>query len=260
MLGLFKRNKRADDIQAKTVPTGPKGAIGFMIGDVHGCFDKLRDLLSKIEAECLAHPDCDAHIIFLGDLMDRGPNSREVIEFLSNFNPDYASVDFIMGNHEEVMLTVLDGDEEAMISWFQFGGKDCARSYGVSDLGAALYDPGRVLDDIQRAVPFEHIDFLRSFKDYRFFGDFLCVHAGIKPGVDMKAQAPADMRWIRKRFLDYKKRHPYMIVHGHSVVETAEVLSNRIPVDTGACHGGPLTALVVKDSELSFLRSAFEGH
>ncbi|WP_371396488.1 metallophosphoesterase family protein [Fretibacter rubidus] len=255
MFGLFNRRKAAAAVSNTVAPSGPNNAIGFMIGDVHGCFDALQELLMKIEDERRAHPERDADIIFLGDLMDRGPASKEVIAFLKDYNPDFANVHFIMGNHEEVMLQVLSGDTDAMMSWFQFGGKTCARSYGVESLGAVLMDPDRVISDIQRAVPEDHLEFIRGFKDYHMFGDFMCVHAGIKPGVALTEQSAADMRWIRKRFLDYKKPHPHMIVHGHSVVEAAEILPNRIAVDTGACHGGPLTALVVKDTSLSFLQS-----
>ena len=122
-------------------------------------------------------------------------------------------------------------------------------------MGAALINPEAFVGKIQRAVPKAHIDFLNGFEDYIVFGDFLCVHAGIKPGVTLDSQNPSDMRWIRKKFVDYTKPHPYMIVHGHTVVETAEVLSNRIPVDTGACHGGVLTALVVDGTKLEFLQS-----
>ena len=255
MFGLLKRRKAADAASQSGAPSGPNNAIGFMIGDIHGCFDALQILLGKIEVESRAHPDREAHIIFLGDLMDRGPASKAVIAFLKDYNPDFAQAHFIMGNHEEVMLQVLGGDIDAMMSWFQFGGKDCARSYGVESLGAVLMNPEIVLADIQRAVPKDHLDFIGGFKDFHMFGDFMCVHAGIKPGVALADQKSADMRWIRKRFLDYKKPHPHMIVHGHSVVETAEILPNRIAVDTGACHGGPLTALVVKDTSLSFLQS-----
>lgn len=252
MLSFFK-NKRKD--KAINAFSGPEGALGFMIGDVHGCFDAMIDLLGQIEAHCNAYPDKEAHIIFLGDLMDRGPDSQRVIEYLRSYQPNFASVRFIMGNHEEVMLNVVNGDADAMMSWFQFGGKACARSYGVTNLGEALLNPEDVVQAIQRAVPKVHVEFLRKFEVFILFGDFLCVHAGIKPGIKIESQSETDMRWIRKRFIDYKKPHPYMIVHGHTVVETAEVLSNRIPVDTGACHGGMLTALVVDGTNLSFLHS-----
>ena len=148
-----------------------------------------------------------------------------------------------MGNHEEVFLKVLSGSVSALTSWFEFGGRECVRSYGVTNLGEILINPENLLFRIQEAVPQSHIAFMKSFDETFQFGPYLCVHAGIKPRVAIEKQSTRDLRWIRKEFLTYEKPHPFIIVHGHTIVKKADIRPNRIAVDTGAYEGGPLTAV-----------------
>ena len=128
-------------------------------------------------------------------------------------------------------------------------------SYGVDNFGEIHISPQNLLYRAQSRVPKAHIKFVQSFKDYFVFGDYLFVHAGIKPGRAIKDQKPKDMRWIREGFLSYKKPHPYKVVHGHSIVEQAEDFGNRIAVDTGGYDGGPLTAVFLKGDTTEFLTS-----
>ena len=197
----------------------------------------------SIEADAKTLDDGPKQIVFLGDLMDRGPKSNEVIELLSSFKPHYAAPVFLMGNHEEVFLKVLSGSVSSLQSWFEFGGRSCVRSYGVKNLGEIHTNPESVLFRIQEKVPPHHIEFVQSFQNMHQIGPYLCVHAGIKPRVSIDKQMPRDLRWIRNEFMAYKKPHPFIIVHGHTIVETVQVLPNRIAVDTGAYAGGPLTAV-----------------
>jgi len=162
---------------------------------------------------------------------------------------------FITGNHEEVFLDVLGGDVDAMSSWFRFGGKDTVRSYGVERLGDIDVNPAGLMRRIQKAVPKGHIKFMERFVDSFVFGDYLFVHAGIKPGVPLEGQSPKDMRWIRQRFLNYTKPHPYKVVHGHTIVPHPEHYPNRIAVDTGAYDGGPLSAVFLQGETVGFIRS-----
>jgi len=246
---LFKSGKKNI---AKSIPDGQ---LVYAIGDIHGAYDKLVGLLENIKHDAGSH-DLAVTIVFLGDLIDRGPDSAKVVEFLSGYNPDYAETIFLMGNHEETFLKVLRGSKTSLQAWFNYGGRACARSYGVENLGRVLSSPGQVVMDIQHAVPDHHLEFLSTFKNYHIVGNYLFVHAGIKPKVALEKQSPTDMRWIRKKFLDYKKPHPYQIVHGHTVVDSPEVLSNRIAVDTGAHRAGfPLTAVKLKASNVSFIQS-----
>lgn len=250
---LNKKSAKHESTQAYAMPNGE---IVYAIGDVHGCYMSMLNLLVRIEADRRARPEPKSTIVFLGDLIDRGPSSREVIEFLMTFNPNWSDVVFLRGNHEEVMLDVMTGNISAMRSWFEFGGKDCARSYGVDNFGQLLINPDHIMMALQRSVPLEHLEFMDSFSDAFAFGDYLLVHAGIRPKIDIEEQAPHDMRWIRSTFLDYKKPHPMKIVHGHSVVDGApENHSNRIAVDTGAHQGRPLTAVCLCGGEEIFIQS-----
>jgi len=238
MFGIFKNKK-----ETVNAPDKPVNGYAYVIGDIHGCYSELCELLTLIDRDIKALDDSPKHIVCLGELMDRGPKSNEVIEHLMNFKPDYATPVFLMGNHEEVYLNVLSGSVGSLRSWFEFGGRECVRSYGVQNLGEIHSNPENLLFRILENVPQNHIDFIKSFQETFEFGPYLCVHAGIKPRVPIHKQSTQDLRWIRKEFMTYTKPHPYIIVHGHTIVENAEVLSNRIAVDTGTYEGGPLTAV-----------------
>jgi len=233
----------------------PEGQVAYVIGDVHGCFKALQALIEKIDAHAKIQAPNGYSLVFLGDLIDRGPRSKEVVEYCMAFERPNVEVIFLKGNHEEVFLKVLNGDEDRLGAWFQFGGKKCLASYGVDNFGEIHLNPENLLYRAQSMVPKEHIEFVQTFKDYHVFGDYLFVHAGIKPGRALKDQKPKDMRWIRDGFLSYKKPHPYKVVHGHSIVEKAEDFGNRIAVDTGGYNGGPLTAVFLKDETIEFITS-----
>ena len=238
MFGFFKNKKKSTLKEDEAV-----NGYAYVIGDIHGCYAELCELLDLIKQDIKSLDDSPKYIVFLGDLMDREPQSKEVIEHLMNYKPEYATPVFLMGNHEEVFLNVLSGSVGALTSWFEFGGRSCVRSYGVSNLGEILSYPDNVLSRIQNKVPQSHIDFIQSFKETFQFGPYLCVHAGIRPRVAIEKQRTRDLRWIRQEFMEYKKPHPLIIVHGHTIVEEPEILSNRIAVDTGTYEGGPLTAV-----------------
>lgn len=253
MFSLFSKNKSRKKSAAHLMA---EDEIAYAIGDVHGCYDSLLNLLEKLESDRAARPQSKATIVFLGDLVDRGPASREVLEFLAAYQPGWADLIFLKGNHEEVMLSVMKGNLDAMRSWFSFGGKSCARSYGVDNFGHLEMNPQKIMRSLQRRVPQSHIDFLETFQDYHIIGDYLFVHAGIKPKVAIKDQSARDMRWIREKFLAYKKPHPMMVVHGHTVVDNGpEYHSNRIALDTGAHKGRPLTAACFVASDVAFIMS-----
>ena len=247
MFSLFKKGNAKNKPKVETAEAVE--GYAYVIGDIHGCFDELSELLELIERDAKSLEAGPKYVVFLGDLMDRGPKSYEVIEHLRTFDPDYATPVFLMGNHEEVFLKVLSGSEGALTSWFEFGGRECVRSYGVKNLGEILTSPENLLFRIQEAVPQSHIDFMESFDETFKFGPYLCVHAGIKPRVAIEKQSTRDMRWIRKEFMAYEKQHPFIIVHGHTIVEKADIRPNRIAVDTGTYEGGPLTAVRLSKNE-----------
>ena len=228
-------------------PSGPRGWRAYVIGDVHGRFDLLKNLLTQIEEDILREPSRKTLLAFVGDLIDRGPNSAQVVEYLRNYDSNVAVRKvFILGNHEEVFLRILGGDTSLISKWLEFGGFECLQSYGLDagELGALPAE--QVLQTIRQAVPKAHVEFLGSFVDSCRFQDFLFVHAGIRPGIELDAQRQADMRWIREPFLSDKTNHGFVVVHGHTITTEVETRRNRIGIDTGAYRTGILTALGIE--------------
>jgi len=248
MFNFFKQKQRQEP-----APSGPAGHRAYIIGDVHGCLHPLQHLLRTIETHDAAQKPAKTRIVFLGDLIDRGAHSREVIDFIASYTTGFADLVFLMGNHAEIFLKILDGNSALIDAWFGFGGRDCARSYGVDNLGQVNIDPAPLLHRLQRNVPQNHLDFIASFKDYHVFGDFLCVHAGIRPKTKLENQKPEDLRWIRSSFLNYMKKHPYIVVHGHTIVEDPTHFGNRIAIDTGVAKGGKLTAVCIDMDTTHFI-------
>ena len=238
-------------------PAGPNGYRAYAIGDVHGRLDLLEELLAKIEADITGRRHRENFIIFLGDLIDRGPDSAAVVERLRSYKPGDASAIYLSGNHEEVMLRVLAGEKGGLLAdWLKFGGAECLMSYGLDPAALTLKTEAAALKAIKAAVPQSHVDFLASFADTFRFGDYLYVHAGIRPGLGLAEQSQTDLRWIRDPFLDDTQDHGFVVVHGHSISSKVEERSNRIGLDTGAYRTGILTALAVEGSERWFLDTA----
>lgn len=247
---LFRRRSRAPQWHA------PPGKRCYAIGDVHGRADLLDLLLDRIRSDVSARPAAETFIVFLGDLIDRGPASAQVIKFLRTWRPDWTRTIFLLGNHEEAFLRALGGDLEVLRSWLGFGGEACARSYGVSFDAATTVSAETMLAALQRAVPAADRAFIEGFYDTFSFGDYVLVHAGLRPGVPIEEQAPADLRWIRSGFLDNDAPHAKLVVHGHSIVAEPEQRPNRIAIDTGAYRTGVLTAVRLEAGERAFLQVA----
>lgn len=237
---------------SKNVYRGKSNARAYAIGDVHGCIDHLDHLLKLIEEELKDYSGI-AYVIFLGDLIDRGGNSRNVIERVMNFRPANVRMIYLMGNHEEFLLKSLAGETETMRRWLEFGGDSCVLSYGLTAEHLLSKSNEDAVIALHQAIPKEHISFIQSFGDTFTFGDYVFVHAGIRPGLPLDRQVHADLRWIREPFLNYQGDHGFIVVHGHTVTETVDERANRIGIDTGAYCGGSLTALVIEDSERRYL-------
>jgi serine/threonine protein phosphatase 1 len=237
--------------QAK--PRGARGYRAYVIGDVHGRLDLLDRLLEQIARERDERPARKTLLVFLGDLIDRGPGSAQVIERLRSYLAEGVRSLFLLGNHEEVLLRILDGDTSLIASWLQFGGAQCLESYGADWREIARQDDGEALESIRAAIPREHVDFLRSFADTCRFGDYLFVHAGIRPRVAIEEQIQSDLRWIREPFLADETDHGCVVVHGHTIREEVEERTNRIGIDTGAYRTGVLTALAIEGDQRWYL-------
>lgn len=233
--------------------SGPEGQRVYAVGDIHGRLDLVDELLGQIEADIRERPLATIGLCFLGDLIDRGPDSAGVIERLCSLGAFPAKTLFLMGNHEEVLLRILNAEPHLAYDWLGYGGDACAESYGVSPSALQAMKEERIAEVLREAIPAKHIRFLEDMGDTFRFGDYLFVHAGIRPGVKIEDQQPQDLRWIRQPFLSDGHDHGCMVVHGHTISEGVERRPNRIGIDTGAYRSGTLTAAVVEGSDLRFL-------
>ena len=251
---MFKKLFRKEDPAPIAPSFAPEGECAYVIGDVHGCLDPLQRLLKRIgQRVSTLHPSHKTHIIFVGDLIDRGPQSAQVVELLRRFSHPNIHLTFLMGNHEEVFLDVLGGNVRGMIRWFDWGGRDTARSYGVDNLGLLPIEPEQVLNQLQHRVPKSHVKFIKGFKPFVEFGDYVIVHAGLRPKVPLAEQKDRDLRWIRDGFLNFEGAFPKKVIHGHTIVKEAENRPNRIAVDTGVyMDDGALTAAFLIEDKVEF--------
>lgn len=227
-------------------PAGARGHRAYVVGDIHGRLDLLDQLLQSIHEDLDRRPARKTLLVFVGDLIDRGPNSAQVIERLRTYQRSGVRPVFLLGNHEEVLLRILGGDTSLIANWRWFGGSECLESYGVDPAGMKGRDNPEALAKIRAAVPQEHVRFLKGFADTCRFGDYLFVHAGIRPGVELGQQRQSDLRWIREPFLLDDSDHGFVVVHGHTISREVEERANRIGIDTGAYRSGILTALAIE--------------
>ena len=238
---------------------GARDARAYAVGDIHGRLDLLETLLELIERDLAARPARKTYLIFLGDLIDRGPDSRGVIERLvANPLPDVTQI-YLMGNHEEVLLRVLKGEEGILWNWLRFGGAQCLESYGLNPAQFAQMREADALQVIRQAIPDTHLRFLEGFADTFSFGDYVFVHAGLRPGVALDEQRRQDLRWIREPFLTDRGSFDQVVVHGHTIVQSVEEYGSRIAIDTGAYRSGVLTAIGIEDDRRWYLSTGDAG-
>ncbi|MEE8515739.1 MAG: metallophosphoesterase family protein [Alphaproteobacteria bacterium] len=235
-------------------PRVPQASRIYVIGDIHGRADLLDRLHDLITTDARAHPAARKRVVYLGDYLDRGYQSREVVECLLARPLEGLKAVHLRGNHEKMMLDFLE-DSTIGLNWLMIGGDATLYSYGVGKAPRA----GRRddLDTVQRAfrdaLPQSHLDFFRGLETYHVEGDYLFVHAGVRPGVALAKQEVRDLLWIREEFLNSTADHGKMVVHGHSIVVEPETRANRIAIDTGAFATGRLTCLVLDGDTRAFL-------
>jgi serine/threonine protein phosphatase 1 len=229
----------------------PDGLRLYAIGDVHGCLDALIELHRAIAADLSARPAADWRIIHLGDYVDRGADSRGVIDFLLTRTAEEPSILCLRGNHDEMFACALGGEPRAVELWLINGGGETLESYGVPL--TRFLDDTRAGQGACDAVPKPHRDFLGGLATSARFGDYYFVHAGIDPSRALDAQLPGDQLWIREPFLTSSDAFEAVIVHGHTPVRRVAVRPNRIGIDTGAVFGGALTCLVLEGASKGLL-------
>jgi serine/threonine protein phosphatase 1 len=207
--------------------------LTYAVGDIHGSFTKLANLLKHCAAHCGSNM---SRFVFIGDYVDRGRRSRDVVSLLmktQSESPDRFVC--LRGNHEEMLISASKHQNELL--WLQNGGQETLDSYGV---------------DHADAIPAEHLTWFKNLPLAISDGKRFYVHAGIRPGVPLQEQDKQVMLWIREPFLSDRRDHGQYIVHGHTPIEIgkAEHLPNRLNLDTGAVFGGPLTAAVFDEDQV----------
>lgn len=241
--------------ETETPPAAvPRGLRVYAVGDIHGRLDLLDQLLGQIIRDCDQAPDLLKYLVFLGDYVDRGPDSAGVIERLANGLPPGLGAVCLRGNHEDSMHGFLT-DLDAGPGWLSYGGDATMASYGLPS--PAPDAPPEHLLEAQRllnaALPPHHRAFLGGLRSCLTIGDYHFVHAGVRPGVPLDQQDDADRLWIRNAFLTSRADHGKTVVHGHTITPEPELRANRIGIDTGAYATNRLTALVLEDTDRRFL-------
>ena len=253
MLRILRKNRKFS--AQKETWNGRADQRLYAIGDVHGCSDLLEDLVLKIQTDQSARTPKPTILVFLGDIIDRGPDSRGTIEFALNLREAGAPCEFLMGNHESMMLQVLFGEDTKLVkSWLRYGGEECLKSYGVDTDELWNQDSLSIKEMMKNIIPATHIEFLQSFKSYYEFGDYLLVHAGIDPKKGLSEQKDKDYLWSREPFLSWSGQLEKKIVHGHTICAEPEFYSHRIGIDSGAYLTGRLSALRIEGDETSVLQ------
>ncbi len=243
--------------QQPAAATFPDGRVGFAVGDIHGRSDLLHDLLMLLEERAGDEQRAGGPpmVIFLGDYVDRGPDSPGVLDLLLSGRPASYERRYLKGNHEQYMLAFLEAPLENR-AWVVQGGAETLISYGVqppAPRGASEEEWRAAAEALRAAIPPAQLEFLQGLERYVALGDYAFVHAGVDAARSLEEQADEDLFWSRERFIASKRPFSHRIVHGHTPVEKPYADSRRIAVDTGAYASGTLTAARFEGAEVSFV-------
>jgi serine/threonine protein phosphatase 1 len=231
----------------------PDGVRVYAIGDVHGRADLLEQQHALIEEDFKANKAPAVHLVYLGDYVDRGPDSCGVLERLTEGTSDFVKVTLLLGNHEEMLLRFLE-DPSLGPTWRYLGGLETMHSYGL-DVGKVLKEGGYpgLSQRFNAKLPPHHRALLTEMKPSITVGDYFFCHAGVRPGIPLEQQQQQDLLWIRDKFLTSDENFGKIVVHGHSPTDQPDFRANRINIDTGAYATGRLTCLVLEGSSRRLL-------
>jgi len=234
-------------------PRVPSGVRVYAVGDIHGRADVLAELFTLIDQDLQARPRMRTIEVFLGDYIDRGPHSRQVLDLLIARRRHHIAV-FLKGNHDAYAYQVLS-DSSVLPDWIHVGGLNTLHSYGVEPSG---YDHDQqaqqaIAAAFRQALPESHYHFLKDLALSFSCGDYFFVHAGVRPGIPLVRQSEQDLLWIREEFLLHEEDFGKVVVHGHSPTNLPDIRPNRINIDTGAYATGRLTCLVLEGDGKRFL-------
>jgi len=226
----------------------------YCIGDIHGRLDLLNDVHAKIINHLIDYTG-QPYVVYLGDYVDRGPQSMQVVDCLIDSPLAEVNQVYLLGNHEQTLLQFMYGSDLGLAhDWFRFGGLATLQSYGVSLKGIPTNkDIEGIRADLYEKCPLSHKQFYQTLATHFELDNYYFVHAGIKPKVKLAQQSIEDLLWIREEFLSSTRQHGKIIVHGHSVTEAPEILANRIGLDTGAYASNNLTCAVFEGPDITIL-------
>jgi serine/threonine protein phosphatase 1 len=248
---------RVIDVLAYPSPEAAEAAAVYAIGDLHGRLDLLEAMEAAIARDIAAIRPARPLICYLGDYIDRGPDSAGVIDRLCGPFDDGVPRVFLKGNHEDRMLDFLENPAANGPSWMTFGGREALLSYGLDPPGGE--DPcdwPRLRDALLGVLPPAHLAFLHALRLAFVWRGYLFVHAGVDPARPLRAQRPHDLMWIREPFLSSEEDWGPVVVHGHVITQEPQFRPNRIGIDTGAYRSGRLTCLVLRDGERRIISQA----
>ncbi|MBN2688630.1 MAG: serine/threonine protein phosphatase [Deltaproteobacteria bacterium] len=206
----------------------------FVIGDIHGCLDKLETLMNRLDID----NDSDT-VVFIGDYIDRGPDSKGVVDFILDLKTKVRHVVCLLGNHEQIFLNYYRHGADADLFYLNGGGATM-ESYGMIETSG-----GKKIN-----VPENHLEFFDSLVPYYETDDYVFVHAGIRPGIPMNRQSIEDLTWIRYEFIRYAYDFGKIVIFGHTPMAEPMIEYNKIGIDTGAAYGGELTCVILPDKEI----------
>lgn len=255
---LFRNRSKAT---APLAPAVPKGTVVWAVGDIHGRIDLLRPMVEAIAADLDASAADRKMVVFLGDYIDRGQDSRGVLRLLASLSgAPGVEWRFLKGNHEQAMLEFLD-DPSAGAKWCEYGGDSALRSYGLRppELAHRTEAWARVAADLRHKLTLRERTFLETLELSVTVGDYFFTHAGARPGVALDRQSPQDLLWIRRPFLDSVVEFERVIVHGHTPTATVHADQRRIGIDTKAYQSGLLTALRLEGTERTVIQAVGAG-
>jgi serine/threonine protein phosphatase 1 len=233
--------------QQRPPPAVPPGERVYAIGDIHGRLDLFAALIRAIEQDDAAREKADVTVVLLGDLVDRGPHSAGVLKAVRLWQ-GVRNIRIVCGNHEEMFLASFDS-LSTFRGFMHYGGRETVLSYPVDVEVFLSAEPEEAQAMMNEIIPREDIEFIAGFEDFVVIGDYLFVHAGIRPGQPLLEQNLQEMRWIREPFLRHSGVHDHMVVHGHTISDEPEITQNRIGIDTGAYQSGRLTALALEGEQ-----------
>jgi calcineurin-like phosphoesterase family protein len=224
----------------------------YVIGDVHGRADLIEGVLSKIDADLARRSGENAILVFVGDYVDRGPGSREVLDQLVARVRAHKTI-LLKGNHEAYLLEFLQ-NPAILGDWRQYGGLQTLMSYGLKpSLNPGEEEQRELARDLARALPWEHRALLEALPTSFTCGDFFFVHAGVRPGVPLAQQKEQDLLWIREDFLLCEEDFGKVVVHGHTPVAAPDIRPNRINIDTGAYATGRLSCVMLQGEDIEVM-------